>query len=107
MRDLENELIEMVRIFDYFKIPEEKQRYIIYSGVFFDFGQFEFNHSNHIHFTCFQFAKFLQLCRRMNPQFDANKMLRDINGRNTEPYEHLVKYFIESEKKSQEKQKTL
>lgn len=99
MENLKNELIEMVDIFDYYQISEEKQRSIITSGVCFDF-----NRNDSIRLSCFRFVKFLKLCQNINPEFDANKMFYDLNNRRDNDYEYLVKLFIEMENKEKTRQ---
>ena len=98
MDNLKNELIEMVDIFDYYNIPEEKQMYLITSGV-----SFEFNRNERVRLDCFEFANLLKFCKNINSNFDANKMLRDLNNRRDTNYESLVKLFMEMNKKEKAK----
>ncbi len=100
MGELEKELREMVEIFNFYNIPEEKQKRLITSGVYF-----EFNRIDKVRLNCFRFAKLLKLCQKMELEFDANKMLQDLNNREDNKYEALVKLFLEIE--DQEKNKEL
>ena len=99
MENLENELMEMIRIFDYFQIPENVQRRIIISGVYFEFWR-----NDNVSLNCFRFAKLLKLCKSINPEFDVNNMLKDLNERRDNEYESLVKLFIDMEKKEKAKE---
>ena len=99
MGELKNELIEMVDIFDYYQISEERQRSIITSGVYF-----EFNRNDSIRLSCFRFAKLLKLCQSINTEFDANKMFYDLNNRRDNDYETLVKLFVEMDNKEKARQ---
>ena len=101
MENLKNELIEMVEIFDYYQIPEERQKNIITSGVYF-----EFNRNDYVRLDCFRLANLLKLCKGINSEFDANQMLYDLNNRRDNNYEALVKLFIEMEKKESQKRLT-
>ncbi len=98
MDNLKDELIEMIDIFDYYKIPENKQRSIITSGVYF-----EFDHNDTKRLDCFDFAKLLILCKNIDPEFDANKMLKDLNNRRDSDYELLVKFYCDLDKKRKAK----
>jgi hypothetical protein len=99
MEDLEKELIEMVRIFDSCQIPEEMQREIITEGVYFLFDD-----NNHASLDCFKFAELLTLCKSLDSDFDANKMLNDIHGYVPTEYEETVKFFIDLEKRKVERE---
>ena len=99
MGELKNELNETVDIFDYYKIPEERQRYIITSGVYF-----EFNRNHNILLNCFTFAKLLKFCQKIDPDFDANKLFYDLNNRQDNDYESLVKLFLELDNKEKAKE---
>ena len=103
MKDLEDELIEMVRIFDYCGIPKERQRYIICNGGV----SFEFGRDDRVRLNCFRFAKLLEMAKKINEDFDANKMLKDIYQGHDYPYEKLVKLFIQLEDEEKEKQKSI
>ncbi len=98
MDNLKNELIEMVDIFEYYNIPVDKQMYLITSGVYF-----EFNRNDRVRLNCFEFAYLLKFCKNINSNFDANKMLRDLNDRRDSNYESLVKLFMEMNKKEKAK----
>ncbi len=99
MGELKNELNEMIDIFDFFKISEERQRYIITCGVYFEFNR---NHS--ILLNCFTFAKLLKFCQKIDPEFDANKMFYDLNNRQDDDYAYLVKLFFELNNKEKAKE---
>jgi len=99
MEDLEKELIEMVKVFDSYQIPEEKQRKIITEGVYFLFDD-----NDHALLDCFKFTDLLRLYRSLDPNFDANKMLDEIHGYVPSEYEETVKFFISLEKRKKERE---
>ena len=102
MENLKKELVEMVEIFEYFQIPEERQKNIITSGVYF-----EFHRNESVRLNCFRFANLLKMCKSINSEFDVNQMFNDLNNRRDKNYESLVKLFIEMEGKEKEGQKRL
>lgn len=102
MIELEDELMDIVMIFDYYQIPEERQRYLICNGVLF-----EFSRNDRVKLNCFRFAKLLEMCKRLYANFDVNKMLSDNYQGHDSAYESLVKLFLENEKDEKERQKTI
>ena len=102
MSELENELNNMIEIFDYYNIPEERQKFIITSGVYF-----EFNRNESVKLDCFMFSRLLMFCKRIDPNFNVNKMLDDLNNRRDSDYEFLVKCFIDMDHKGKEKSLTM
>jgi hypothetical protein len=100
MNNLKEELIEMAEIFDYYNIPEDEQRNIITSGLYF-----EFNYHDTKRLDCFSAAELLKLCKNIDPEFDANQMIKDLRNRRDDKYESLVKFY--SDLKTKNKTKTL
>ena len=104
MDKLRDELIEMSELFDSCNITEEKQRDIIIHGVYFGFDG---GWGDHVTLNCFQFAKFLRMCKSLNSDFDVNKMFRDLRENHDDNYRHIVDFFIKEENRKKEQQKTL
>jgi hypothetical protein len=47
----------------------------------------------------------LKLCKNIDPEFDANQMIKDLRNRRDDKYESLVKFY--SDLKTKNKTKTL
>ena len=78
MNSLKEELDEMLNLFDYFKIPEKKQRDIIMNGVDFNYtwGDIDYNHHNR-KFDCLKFTRFLKYCKESGVPFDMDNYLAE------------------------------
>ena len=101
MNNLKEELIEMIEIFDYFNIPEDEQRNLITSGLYF---VFDYHDTKKL--DCFGAANFLKLCKNVDSEFDANQMIKDLRNRRDCEYEPLVKLYCDMKKKNKIKSLT-
>ena len=97
MESIEKDLKEMLEIFDCLNIPEDRQRSLITSGLYF-----EFNRDDHVKLNCFRVSKLLKLCKRVNSEFDANRMFEDLRNRRDSDYEPIVNLYLQMEKRERE-----
>ena len=96
MGNLENELLEMLQIFNSCQLSEKTQREIITTGVYFEFSK-----TDRVLLDCFRFAKLLNICQDVFGEFDANQIFRDLFERNDAKYESLIKSMLEKEKEDE------
>ena len=78
MENLKVEVNKMLEIFDFYKIPERKQREIITNGVFYCFSFGTDREGIDRAFDCFKVARLLQFCKCSGIAINANKLVGSI-----------------------------
>ena len=103
MDSLKEELNEMIDYFDSCNISEEKQRDIVVNGVHFGFdGGWGVHHN----LNCFQFAKYLKMCKTLEPDFDVEQLFTDLRNQNADKYRASIDYFLITYDKKNKKENT-
>ena len=102
MDNLKNELNEMIDLFQTFNISEEKQRDIIINGVsfYFDGGWGEEETLN-----CFQFAQFIKMCKKLNPDFTTEQLFIDLKNNDDNLYREAIAFFLQQEAEEKTKKR--
>lgn len=73
---MKEELLEALDIYEFFKIPEEKQRHILSFGMHFDFTYGDADRENrNRHYDFLQFAHFLKICKELDIDLDIKHLL--------------------------------
>lgn len=95
---VKDEILEILALFDKYKISDERQRELFESGIYFDFtyGDPDPMHRNQ-HLNIFGIGMLLKTCRECHIRININKLIDEPYNF---PYEELVKEIAVAQKSS-------